>query len=286
MAWSNGLAFWTDDDTAYISVAFSWKIGEAKRLATYFGSRGYRVRVGGTILGIQQNAREFDGVAEVGGNVDALPHHNSLATIASRGCPVGCWFCIVPKIEGKQFTLLWDFVPRPILCDNNLSALPVEFQEHIIRRYQETGTPLMDANSGFEPLTFDEDCYSRWKVINKGAWRFAFDEMKEQEQCERMAMLLRGEPANKKRVYVLIGNEPIAACYERVQKVIGWGCEPYCQPLLPLNALDRHQYLIRHDWTWEKLEDMARWCNRFLWRNIPLREYRKSHGLQFAGIAR
>jgi hypothetical protein len=65
---------------------------------------------------------------------------------------VGCWFCIVPKIEGSDFTFDWDFQPAPVLCDNNLSALPVEYQEHIIRRYQETGVRLMDAQSGFENL--------------------------------------------------------------------------------------------------------------------------------------
>ena len=91
-------------------------------------------------------------------------------TFASRGCPVGCWFCIVPKIEGLDFTLDYDFQPAPILCDNNLSGLPVEFQEHIIRRYQETGTPLGDANSGFEPRSFDEGTYRRWELILKGPW--------------------------------------------------------------------------------------------------------------------
>src|SRR6201999_1918492 len=60
-------------------------------------------------------------------------------TFASRGCPVNCAFCIVPRVEGVTFTLDWDFIPAPILCDNNLSALPIDFQAHIIRRYQETG---------------------------------------------------------------------------------------------------------------------------------------------------
>jgi len=80
-------------------------------------------------------------------------------TFASRGCPVNCSFCLVPRLEGRTFTLDWDFVPAPTLCDNNISALPVVFQEHILRRYHETDTPLCDANSGFEPRTFDEECY-------------------------------------------------------------------------------------------------------------------------------
>ena len=31
-------------------------------------------------------------------------------TFASRGCPVGCSFCIVPQLEGRSFTLDWDFL--------------------------------------------------------------------------------------------------------------------------------------------------------------------------------
>lgn len=275
MAWIGGLAQWQEDRTAYISVAFSWKLKEAKNLALYWKERGYAVMVGGTILGIPQNAKMFTGIAQMGGTVDALVHHNPDATIASRGCPVGCWFCVVPKLEGKRFTFIPDFVPRPILCDNNLSALPVEYQNHIIRRYQETDTPLMDANSGFEPSTFDEDTYHRWKQINKGAWRFAFDEMKEMKDVERMARILKDESGSRKRVYVLIGNEPIASCYERAQKVREWECEPYCQPVLSLNALDRHQYLIRHDWTPELLNGFARYYDRWIWRSgkIGLKDY-------------
>ena len=194
-------------------------------------------------------------------------------TFASRGCPVGCWFCIVPKLEGTDFTLYRDFQPAPFLCDNNLSALPVEFQEHIIRRYQETGTKLLDANSGFEPRTFDEGTYHRWKPIMRGPWRFALDTTSEMDDVRRMMQILKTEPASKKRVYVLIGNEPIDACYERVMKVIEWGGEPHCQPVIKLNALEKKP-MIKHDWTEQKLYDMARWANRWLWRSIPLHEYK------------
>lgn len=274
MAWSNGLAHWIEGDTALISVAFSWKITEARRLAEYYKSKGLRVRVGGTILHFPQNRKPFDGLAELGGEVDALAHHNPLATIASRGCPVGCWFCVVPLVEGRAFMLLPDFTPRPILCDNNISALQVEYQEYIIKRYQETEIPLLDANSGFEPMTFDQGTYLRWKIINRGAWRFAFDKTKEEEQVHRMAGILKNEIHQRKRVYVLIGNEPIAACYERVQKVIEWGCEPHCQAILPLNAATRDSFKILYDWDARKLKDFMRWANTWLWKSVPLREYR------------
>lgn len=167
MGWSKGLAEWIEGDTAFISIAFSWKLGEAYQRAIWFREQGYHVRAGGP--GLFARKKYLDGVAETSGEVEALIHHNPDATMASRGCPVGCYFCIVPKMEGKSFTLLPDFIPRPILCDNNLSALPIEYQEYIIEKYQGSGVKLLDANSGFEPRTFDEGTYRRWKVINKGA---------------------------------------------------------------------------------------------------------------------
>lgn len=198
---------------------------------------------------------------------------NYRETFASRGCPVGCWFCIVPQLEGKQFTLDWEFQPAPILCDNNLSALPVEFQEHIIRRYVESGTRLLDANSGFEPKTFDEGTYERWRGILKGPWRFAYDYLAERSLVRRMMEVLKAESPKRKRVYVLIGNEPFETCLQRAREVIEWGGEPYCQPVLPLDALDRRQFILRYDWTAENLVHFARYFNRFLWKCTSLQGY-------------
>jgi hypothetical protein len=113
MTWNGGLVTWTDNDTAYISVVFSWMLPQAYQSAVWCRAQGYKVRAGGPA--VWARPRYLRDVAEIGGDVDALIHHNPDATIASRGCPVGCYFCIVPKMEGKEFTLLWDFTPRPIL---------------------------------------------------------------------------------------------------------------------------------------------------------------------------
>ncbi len=200
-------------------------------------------------------------------------------TFASRGCPVNCSFCVVPRIESTTFALDWDFCPSPILCDNNLSALPVDFQEHILRRYGETHIRLVDANSGFEPLTFDEGTYRRWKPILSGPWRFAFDTLSESPQVERMMSILKEESPRRKRVYVLIGNEPIAQCYERAQKVIEWGGEPCVQPMIPLNALRRDDLKIAYDWDFQNLKDFQRYYYRYLWRSdIPIWQYSNRQG--------
>lgn len=197
-------------------------------------------------------------------------------TFASRGCPVGCWFCIVPKLEGSTFTLYYDFQPAPILCDNNLSALPVDFQEHIIRRYAETGVRLLDAESGFEPASFNGATFERWRnILRERPWRFAYDELAEREQvCEMMRVLAPIRP-RLKQVYVLAGNEPIEQCYQRAAEVIAWGGEPHVQYLRPLDWLgDRASLRHRFDWTDQLGRDFCRFWNRRIWKAASLPEYR------------
>lgn len=281
--WSGGLTSWKEGDTLFISVAFSWKLPEAFKLAAWYRAQGHPVRAGGP--GVWARPKFLASVARVGGEAEALIHHNPAATVASRGCPVGCHFCIVPRMEGKEFTMIPDFTPRPILMDNNLSALPVLYQRWIIQCYIDSGVPLLDAQEGFEPQTFDQDCFHRWQAINKGPWRFAFDTTSEAEGVHRVCEMLKDVPAYKKQVYVLIGNEPMQACYERITKTIEWGCEPHVQPMIALNALQKEP-MVRHDWTAQKLRDLARWANRKLWRSVPLAEYkpRQNEPQPFAGM--
>jgi hypothetical protein len=276
MKWIGGLAQWEEAGTMYLSVAFTWLLDAAYSRALFAKACGLKVVAGGPALFLVKMQHELAGVAEIGQDYpEAILHHNPLACFASRGCPVGCWFCIVPAMEGREFTLIPDFTPRPIHCDNNLSALPAEYQDHIIRRYQDAGVTLQDANSGFEPITFTPDVYARWKPLvnaGRGPWRFAYDETKERAQVLQVMRMLAGEPQKRKRVYVLIGNEPFAECMVRIQEVIDHGCEPHVQPLMKLAALDREPW-VRFDWTDQKLRDVARWANGWVWKRAPFAEY-------------
>lgn len=288
MSWSGkGLAHWRDEATrtAFLSITFTWKIDEAKRLAEYYRNLGYTVKAGGP--GLFQLWPAMQGHAElelytdarghvsaVGSLPDAVARHNPLATTASRGCPVGCWFCIVPAMEGEDFTLLPDFVPRPILTDNNLSALPVDYQQYIVDRYIAAGVRLMDANSGFEPKTFDGEVFERWQPINKGPWRFGLDETQETDDVRRVIQHLRqrGVAPRKIQVYVMIGHESFEQCMDRINTVINLGGEPYVQPVMKLNAREKRPW-IRNGWTPELLGRVTRWVNARRWKYVPFAEY-------------
>jgi hypothetical protein len=280
--WIEGLAVWSDDTerVAFLSIAFTWKLHEAADWARYYAARGYRVRAGGPgIFALRDKiakGRHFlSGLVELGGEVpDAVRHQNPDATRASFGCPEDCVFCIVPGFEGREFRLVPDFPVRPILIDNNLSGLPVEYQRHIVDRYVTAGVRITDANSGFEPKSFDEDCFALWSTVNDGPWRFGFDETRETDTCERVFRMLRKHrvPAKRIRPYVIIGNEPFEPCMERIAKSIEWGGEPHVQPYMKLNAEIREPWAL-HDWTVQRLRDVARWANTRQWRRRPFAEY-------------
>lgn len=275
--------FLVDFDLVCVSAIFSWDV--PKGVEPALRGCGYDVWAGGPGFAHMANWwRDRTGNEPTLGLDPRFERQrgNYRMCFAARGCPVGCHFCGVTAWEGKEYSLDWDFEPTPILCDNNLTDEPVEFQEHIIRRYLERGVRLLDANSGFEPKNFTEETYRRWKPLLRGPWRFGYDYLPERGSVKRMMAILKEESAKKKRVYVMIGNEPFEFCLQRATEVIEWGGEPYCQPYLLKTATDRHEFVIRHDWTADKLTHFARYFNRFLWKYTPLEEYRCGNKQPFA----
>lgn len=277
--WVGGLAEWTIGKTAYLSVSFSWKLPEARSRAVWYRALGYDVIAGGPALYADGFEHYLDGLAIVRKQwPDAVRHHNPAATLATRGCDEKCFFCNVWRVEGP-FTYYPEFPVRPILCDNNLSAIDPKYQDFIVEKYQAAGVPLLDANSGFEPKSFDGAVFERWRKINRGPWRFGYDETKERDTVRRVMKLLRdaGVAPRKIRPYVLIGCEPVDACLGRIREVIEWGGEPHVQAFINPKATERRpQVLKSKGWSKQLLTDIARWANRRIWRYATFEEYRRS----------
>lgn len=197
----------------------------------------------------------------------------------SRGCPAytpACGLCPVPRIEGNQFRYYPDAEPAPLLLDNNLSALPADYQDHIIARYQKFPRKV-DANSGFEPHTFTSATLKRWANFPLTCWRFGYDDLTERPQALEMMRLFRhhGYSGEKVRVYTLIGNEPISDCTRRIQEVIDNGFHPWPQRLRPLDWLGPDGTLpCRFDWDEPTLIAFQRFYSMAgLWKKLKPKEF-------------
>lgn len=201
-------------------------------------------------------------------------------TYFSRGCPAytpACGLCPVPRLEGTAFTYLRDSNPAPLLLDNNLSALPDDYQDYIIRRYaDEWRGPRVDCNSGFEPHSFTEKTYERWKNFPLICWRFGYDDLSEGPQAVEMMKLFqrKGVKGRKVRVYTLIGNEPIDDCLKRIHTVIRFGFWPWPQRLRPLDWREG-PLPCRHDWDEQTLIAVQRFYSLGqLWNHVKPEEWK------------
>jgi len=76
-------------EEVHVSVTFTWDIPRAEWLAKQWEAVGVPVRVGGVAYG-KPSGEFIPGMYVKYG-----------ATITSRGCPNSCWFCSVPKREGR-----------------------------------------------------------------------------------------------------------------------------------------------------------------------------------------
>jgi hypothetical protein len=117
--------FGGEPDLVCLSVIFSWHAPIAREVALRYADR--EVWCGGpgmfALAHWWRSETGGDGRAGLDARFERQRGDYRM-TFASRGCPVGCWFCIVPKLEGADVHARLGLPPAPILCDNNLSALP------------------------------------------------------------------------------------------------------------------------------------------------------------------
>jgi hypothetical protein len=284
--------FVTDYDLVCVSAIFSWHAPIAADIAVRARNAGVEVWAGGPgMYGVRSWFEAQTGVKPVwqpDPRFDRQPGDYRYI-YAVRGCegesvddgpPVPCRWCNVPKVEGTVYLYNPDFQPAPMLLDNNLSGSPVWMQDATIAKYRDAGVPIVDANSGFEPGRFDLETRGRWEPVLRGPWRCGFDRIEEEAHVRNFFRLLSDIPARRKRIYAMCGNEPIATCYERAEKVIEMGGEPHVQFEIPLGALDRYDPMLwpandqpKHDWTMQLGWDFARYYTGMFWKSCHITEF-------------
>lgn len=259
--WRGGVVEWFGGDSAFLSVVFSWDLPTAYQRAAWLRAEGWRVRAGGPAVVL--NPGYLADVAEVGGEVNALPLHNRRATFTSRGCIRRCSFCAVPRIEG-DLRELSDWEPRPVVCDNNLLACSRVHFDRVIDRLK----PLrgVDFNQGLDARLLRKYHADRLAELDLYAVRVAWDAVKTESQFMRAFGLLRSAHIPKRyiRVYVLIGfNDCPADALYRLQAVRNLGILPVPMRYQPLDAVQKNQY-VAPGWSYQELQRMVRYFSNLV----------------------
>lgn len=280
MSWSKGVASWIEGNTAFVSCPFTWKLQDAHGLCLWYKSLGFHVKAGGPAVALMPAYLEE--VAEIGGAVNALPHHNPDAVFTSRGCVRNCPFCAVPKVEGELRELSsWE--PRPIVCDNNLLACSRSHFDKVIDSLK--SLKAVDFNQGLDSRLLKRYHAERLAELDLACVRLAWDSVQyEQPFMDAVSILDQaGVKRDMMRVYVLIGfTDTQEDALYRLQTVKDMGMLPNPMRFHPLDALAHNSYVGTH-WTEAELRRYMRYWARQNWlEHIPFEEYERSRRTHLA----
>jgi hypothetical protein len=268
VGWRRGFVHWKANKTLYLSIPFTWHLEDARQMALKHNgpvvAGGPAVKLVGIDWADTPDECPYD----------TLAMHNPLATFTTRGCPNGCGFCAVPKIEGK-FRQLDTWKPAPIVCDNNLLAAT---KSHI-RKVVKSLRPFecVDFNQGLDAHLFRRFHAEEFAKLKNPMIRFAFDSVNDEGSVARAIKIAREAGLRNFHVYVLIGfgDTPEDALY-RLEKVREWGIRPNPMRFQPLDAVERNAYVGRH-WSQGMLNDVVRYYSKLRWlEHIPFEEYHRS----------
>lgn len=207
---------------------------------------------------------------------------NFEATFTSRGCPRGCEFCLVPKLEGRHMIEYEDYnIPsgkNPFVCDNNILATSWQHQERFVENLK--GVRNLDINSGFDDRIFNRNPEKYWSLYSQlklECWRFAYDKDEQREEIKAAAEFLHGKGVDYRHIIVfcLVGwpGTTFEYAQEKLQFLVDIGTSPYPMRYRPLDNLAMHT--TPEGW---KEDDMSKlfayYGVPFVWRSTKWDEFK------------
>lgn len=237
---------------AYISVIFTWDLPNTIQDINLLTSAGVDVEVGGPAATALASLIEEQTPIKPHLGLDARFEHvegKFYATFTSRGCPMGCSFCIVQMIEGKKVIEYDNFtIPvgnNPKVCDNNIITTSWAHQQMVVEKLKHVKN--IDLNSGFDCRFFAQDpekYYELYSKLKMERWRFAYDSPNQRKPLKVCVDYLhsKGIKYHLITVFCLVGGQgqSFDEAQERLQYLVDIGVTPYPQRWRPLNALTRN----------------------------------------------
>jgi hypothetical protein len=205
-----------DIDEAHVSVAFTWDLPEAERLARAW-SRVAPVKVGGPATGMR--GEEF-----VPGRY-VKPGY----VVTSRGCPNACFFCSVPQREGRVVRELPVVQGHNVLDDNLLACSALHFERVTAMLAEQKERALF--TGGLEAKRLSRMHVAALKGLRPKRMFFAYDTPDDLPPLENAMGLFREAgygSRNNLHCYVLVGypGDTMLAAEARLNTVVRLGMCP------------------------------------------------------------
>lgn len=247
-----------DADEVHISVAFTWDIAKAERLAMAWGQYYPIVKVGGPAL------------ASPNDDFQAGIYVKSGVTFTSRGCNHRCPWCLVPHTEGGLREL--PIIPGHIIQDNNLLMCSREHINKVFDMLQ--GQWGIAFSGGLDSRLVDDYIAQRLNALAPHIHQifFAADTDSSLPPLEEAVNRLSAfSPHGKLRCYVLAGfsGEPLEAADRRCRAVWNAGAIPFVQLYQPVERY------IKYSKEWRQ---WARTWSRPAATKAHMRQVRQSTG--------
>lgn len=211
-----GLFVPPDVSEVHVSVTFTWDIPAAERLVEAW-SRIAPASMGGPALGTR--GEEFmPGMYLRPGYV-----------ITSRGCPNNCWFCSVPKREGRVIRELPVTDGHNVLDDNILACSDDHIKEVFAMLARQKERALF--TGGLEAKLLKPWHVDLFMSIRPKRVFFAYDTLDDLPPLEEAARLFQAADYGSRNIlccYVLIGypGDTFAAAEKRLNIVVRLGMCP------------------------------------------------------------
>lgn len=138
-----------------------------------------------------------------------LYHSNFSMGFTTRGCFRNCPFCIVPLKEGKlrENCDIYEFWDKRhieiVLLDNNILGLRKHFLKICKQILKEK--LIVDFNQGLDIRLMDGRIAKILKSLRHKEYKFAFDNMKDEEAVRTGIKILKKHRINRSTFYVLVG---------------------------------------------------------------------------------
>jgi len=175
-------------DEVHISTVFTWDRPRAEWLAKQWKRHG-KVVLGGPA---------FD---DHGGEFEPGKYMKPGCVFTSRGCPNNCWYCFVPKREGKIREL--EIKDGNIIMDNNLLACS---EKHIAEVFKMLSDKRrVEFNQGLDAKLITREIGEQIQQLNCFRIWLAYDRPGDLEGVSRAYKYLGSPKHDHVSVYVLAG---------------------------------------------------------------------------------